>query len=169
MADHVAHILEQWSAERPDLDVSPVGIIGRLHRLAARLTEELNVVYRRFGLGEGDFDVLVTLRRQGGDYSLTCSALAESTMVTSGGMTKRIDRLEAAGLVRRRPSATDGRSRPVQLTPAGHDLVNVAFEAHVANEYRLVAGLDERERTELAGILSRWLTALESPAPTRTS
>lgn len=162
MADHVAHIMEQWSVERPDLDVSPIGIIGRLHRLAARLTEELNVVYRRFGLGEGDFDVLVTLRRQGGDHSLTCSALAESTMVTSGGMTKRIDRLEAAGLVRRRESTADGRSRPVQLTAAGHDLVDEAFAAHIANEHRLVATLDPADRVELTAILGRWLSDLEA-------
>lgn len=162
MTDHVAHILEQWSVERPDLDVSPIGIIGRLHRLAGRLTEELNTVYRRFGLGEGDFDVLVTLRRQVGVHALTCSALAESTMVTSGGMTKRVDRLEAAGLVRRRDSESDGRSRLVELTPAGHDLVDEAFSAHVANEHRLVEVLEPDERADLARILTRWLTTLES-------
>lgn len=162
MSDYVAHILDQWSVERPDLDVSPIGIIGRLHRIAGRLTEELNVVYRRFGLGEGDFDVLVTLRRQGGSYALTCSALAESTMVTSGGMTKRVDRLEAAGLVRRRDSESDGRSRVVELTPAGHDLVDQAFEAHVANEHRLVEALDPQDRVVLARILTGWLTTLET-------
>lgn len=162
MADHVAHILEQWSVERPDLDVSPIGIIGRLHRLAGRLTEELTVVYRRFGLGEGDFDVLVTLRRQSDVYALTCSALAESTMVTSGGMTKRVDRLEAAGLVRRRDSESDGRSRVVELTPAGHALVDEAFAAHVANEHRLVGALAPQDRDDLTRILAGWLATLES-------
>lgn len=161
MTDHVTHILEQWSVERPDLDVGPIGLIGRLHRLAARLTEELNVVYRRYGLAEGDFDALVTLRRQGAPFALTCSALAESTMITSGGLTKRIDRLVAAGLVRRRDSTSDGRSRLVELTPAGRGLVDEAFTAHVANEHRLVAPLDPADRATLTALVTAWLAGLE--------
>lgn len=161
MTDHVARILDQWAVERPDLDVSPIGLIGRLHRLAARLTEELNLVYRRYGLAEGDFDALVTLRRQGAPFALTCSALAESTMITTGGMTKRIDRLVAAGLVRRRDSESDGRSRPVELTPAGRELVDEAFTAHIANEHRLVAPLDATEREQLTDLVAAWLTHLD--------
>ena len=161
MTDHVAHILDQWSVERPDLDVSPIGLIGRLHRLAARLTDELNTVYRQYGLAEGDFDALVTLRRQGAPFALTCSALAGSTMITSGGMTKRIDRLVAAGLVRRRDSESDGRSRLVELTAAGRELVDDAFTAHVANEHRLVAALDAGERERLTQIVTDWLDRLE--------
>ena len=162
MTDHVAHILEQWSTERPDLDVSPIGIIGRVHRLAARLTEEITAVYREFGLSEGDFDVLATLRRQTGSRGLTCGALAESTMVTSGGMTKRVDRLETAGLVRRHESESDGRSRVVELTPAGYALVDEAFTAHIANEHRLVEVLEPADQAALAQALTRWLTSLES-------
>lgn len=161
MTDHVAHILDQWSVERPDLDVSPIGLIGRLHRLAARLTDELNTVYRQYGLAEGDFDALVTLRRQGAPFALTCSALAGSTMITSGGMTKRIDRLVAAGLVRRRDSESDGRSRLVELTVAGRELVDDAFTAHVANEHRLVAALDAPDRERLTEIVTHWLDRLE--------
>jgi DNA-binding MarR family transcriptional regulator len=161
VTDHVARILDQWSVERPDLDVSPIGLIGRLHRLAARLTEELNTVYRQYGLAEGDFDALVTLRRQGAPFALTCSALAGSTMITSGGMTKRIDRLVAAGLVRRRDSESDGRSRLVELTVAGRELVDDAFTAHVANEHRLVAALDAADREKLTEIVTHWLDRLE--------
>lgn len=160
MTDHVAQILEQWAVERPDLDASPIGLIGRLHRLAARLTEELTAVYRRYGLAEGDFDALVTLRRQGAPFALTCSALAESTMITTGGMTKRIDRLAAAGLVRRRDSESDGRSRLVELTPAGRELVDEAFTAHVANEHRLVGALDAVDRERLTAIVTEWLARL---------
>lgn len=157
----MAHILHQWSGQRPDLDVSPVGLIGRLHRLAARLTEELTAVYRRYGLAEGDFDALASLRRQGEPFALTCSALADATMITSGGMTKRIDRLVGAGLVRRRDSEADGRSRLVELTPAGRALVDEAFTAHIANEHRLVGVLEPAEREQLTTLVTAWLGRLE--------
>ena len=107
--DHVARIQEAWRRERPDLDVAPQGVIGRLHRVAARLTEELIAVYRDHGLGEGDFDVLATLRRAGAPYERTAGELAEHTMITTGGMTKRIDRLEAAGLGMWRPENFGGK------------------------------------------------------------
>src|SRR5690606_32804451 len=113
--DRVARIMSAWRRERPDLDTNPQGIIGRLHRLGDALTRELVPVYNSHGLGEGDFDVLATLRRTGAPFELQPSELALHTMVTSGAMTKRIDRLEAAGLVTRRPSGTDGRARVVAL------------------------------------------------------
>jgi DNA-binding MarR family transcriptional regulator len=102
MADQVDRIQAQWARERPDLDVGPQGVIGRLHRLANHLTAQLCVVYERFGLSEGEFDVLATLRRAGEPYELAPGALAEHTMVTTGAMTKRLDRLERNGLVTRR-------------------------------------------------------------------
>ena len=118
--DHVSTVVEQWGAERPELDVSPLLVIGRIHRIALALTPELVEVYARHGLGEGDFDVLATLRRQGTPYALTPGELGERTMVTSGAVTKRVDRLAAKGLVERRASSTDGRSRTVVLTAEGH-------------------------------------------------
>jgi len=160
--DRVAQILGQWASVRPDLDVSPIGVIGRLHRVGLRLTESLTAIYAEYGLTEGDFDVLATLRRSGTAAALTCGDLAASTMVTTGGMTKRIDRLEGAGLVRRQPSATDGRSRLVSLTPVGTDLIDEAYTAHVANEHTLVAPLSQEERDQLAQLLARWLAALEA-------
>jgi DNA-binding MarR family transcriptional regulator len=160
--DHVDGILAQWARERPDLDASPIGLIGRLHRLADVLNVELRRVFAEAGLGDGDFDVLVTLRRHGTPYELTPGELGASTMVTSSAVTKRIDRLEAAGLVTRTVSPDDARSRRIRLTDAGLRLIDGLMTRHVANEQRLVAGLSERDRAQLAAILRRWGQALES-------
>ena len=164
--DHVARIMAEWRRERPDLDVSPQGVIGRLHRLANALTDELVTVYSRFGLAEGEFDVLATLRRAGEPYERTPGDLAASTMVTSGAMTKRIDRLEQRGLVTRRASETDGRGRVIALTPAGRRLIDECMTAHMANEHRLLAAIDADERAALEEVLTRWLTAFETPDAT---
>ncbi|WP_291044996.1 MarR family transcriptional regulator [Herbiconiux sp.] len=162
--DRVARIQEEWRRERPDLDVSPQGVIGRLHRLAGALTAELVAVYERHGLGEGEFDVLATLRRSGPPFERAPGELAEHTMVTTGAMSKRIDRLEAAGLVRRRAAGpADGRRRVVSLTPAGRELIDAAFSEHMANEARLVAELDPADRADLERILGRWLAHHEHP------
>lgn len=147
--DRAAQIVDQWRRERPDLDATPFLVIGRLHRVANALTTELVRVYDEFGLGEGEFDVLATLRRQGGDFALTPSDLSEQTVVSSGAVTKRVDRLEAQGLVERRPSGTDGRSRLVALTPKGRRLIDTAFTAHMANEERLLSVLSPAERRDL--------------------
>jgi DNA-binding MarR family transcriptional regulator len=154
--DHVGRIMAQWHAERPALDVSPMAVIGRLNRLALRITDELVTVYAEFGLGEGDFDVLATLRRSGPPYELTPTGLADSTMVTSGAISKRVDRLAERGLVTRRISEYDGRGRLIALTPAGVDLIDRAFDAHVENERRLLAGLSDLEKTRLANLLDTW-------------
>ncbi len=163
-SDRVAEIQAQWRRERPDLDVSPQGVLGRLHRLADLLRAELVTVYQRFGLGEGEFDVLAALRRQGEPYALAPGALARHTMVTTGAMTKRVDRLEAAGLVERSASAVDGRGRVVRLTPAGTELIDEAFAAHMRNEQRLVAALAPGDRDQLERLLTTWLAATEDPA-----
>ena len=154
--DHVGRIMAQWHRERPDLDVSPQGVIGRLHRLAARLTEELVAVYAEFGLGEGEFDVLATLRRAGAPYELTPGELAAGTMVTSGAVTKRVDRLVERGLVTRRVGERDARGRVIALTADGRDLIDRAFEAHMANEHRLLAPLSEADRRGLERVLEAW-------------
>jgi len=159
--DHVGRIIEQWAARRPDLDVSPMGIIGRLHRLAGRLDTELRTVFASAGLGDGDFDVLACLRRTEPPHELTPGELVASTMVTSGAITKRIDRLERAGLVTRTVSDADARSRRIALTDKGFRLVDDLIEKHVANEHRLVAGLSERDRSELARLLEAWGRALD--------
>ena len=160
--DRVAEIQEAWARERPDLDVTPQAVIGRLHRLAAYLTEELCVVYRRHGLGEGEFDVLAALRRAGEPFERAPGELARHTMVTTGAMTKRLDRLERDGLVSRRMSAEDGRGRVVALTPAGRRVIDDAFADHMANEHRLLAALDPADAARLETILRAWLARVET-------
>lgn len=160
--DRVDEILAQWRTERPDLDVSPVGVIGRLHRLAERLRDELVALYREYGLGEGEFDVLATLRRTGDPYELAPGELAAHTMVTTGAVSKRLDRLEALGYVQRRSSDRDGRGRVVGLTDAGVAVIDDAFAAHVRNEARLLEGLDPEQRTRLIGLMRTWMRALDA-------
>jgi DNA-binding MarR family transcriptional regulator len=159
--DRIARIQAEWARERPDVDVSPQGVIGRLHRVAGHLTDELRAVYAEYGLGEGDFDVLAALRRAGHPYERTPGELAEHTMVTTGGMTKRIDRLEKAGLVARRASSVDGRGRVVALTPHGRKTIDAAFTAHMANERRLLDQLGVDDARRLEAILGRWLAHFE--------
>ncbi len=158
--DHAATVVEQWRAERPELDTSPILVIGRIHRIAAALTPELVAVYGRHGLGEGEFDVLATLRRQGAPYTLSPGELGERTMVSSGAVTKRVDRLAAQGLVERRPSASDLRSTRVVLTRKGRRVIDAAMDEHVVNEARLLAGLDPDERAALADLLGRLAATL---------
>ncbi len=160
--DRVAKIQQEWRRERPELDVAPQGIVGRLHRLAAHLTDELVAVYARHGLGEGEFDVLATLRRTGAPYERAPGELAEHTMVTTGAMTKRIDRLVDAGLVERRMAAGDRRRRIVALTSAGVATIDLAFAEHIANEQRLVGQLTAEDQAALEPILTRWLRGYES-------
>jgi len=159
--DHVARIQQEWRRERPDLDVTPQGVIGRLHRLAAFLTDELTAVYAQHGLAEGEFDVLAALRRAGAPFERAPHELAEHTMVTTGGMTKRLDRLVAAGLVTRRPSAADGRRRVVALTGKGRQLIDRAFTDHMANEHRLIGDLAPDQATGLESLLTAWLQRFE--------
>lgn len=154
--DHVGQIMAQWHRERPDLDVRPMGIIGRLHRLSQALHEELRPVFAAAGLSDGDFDVLASLRRAGAPYALSPSALAATTMVTSGAITKRVDRLAEAGLVTRSVGTGDGRSRVIALTGDGLELIDRLMAQHLANEERLLAGLGDLDRARLAGLLERW-------------
>ncbi|MEV7618324.1 MarR family transcriptional regulator [Streptomyces sp. NPDC089799] len=163
--DRVARIQADWRRERPDLDTSPQGVIARLHRLAGHLTEELCVVYGRYGLSEGEFDVLCALRRAGEPYERAPGELAAHTMVTTGGMTKRIDRLERAGLVTRRRSDDDQRGRIVALTPSGHALIDQAFTDHMRNEHRLLSLLTPAETEALEGLLTTWTSRVEGLRP----
>ncbi|MGW7681038.1 MarR family winged helix-turn-helix transcriptional regulator [Kribbella sp. NPDC054772] len=163
MTDHVARIQAEWRVERPDVDTGPQGVIGRLHRIANQLTGELTLLYGKYGLTEGEFDVLAALRRAGAPYERAPGELALHTMVTTGAVTKRVDRLEEAGLVQRRRSDADGRGRVVRLTPAGRRLIDKAFTAHMANERRLLEALTPDETTHLETLLTKWLAHLEPP------
>ncbi len=151
--DGVDLIIEQWARERPDLDVSPIGVIGRISRLARELELRLEPVYRAHGLEPGWYDVLATLRRAGPPYRLRPTEFATTLMLTSSGTTKRLDRLEQAGLIARTPDPGDRRGTLITLTDAGHALLDTVIEAHIANERRLLAALGAAEQRELADLL----------------
>ncbi len=153
--DGVDLIIEQWRRERPELDHSPIGIVGRLSRVAREIEARLEPVYREHGLEPGWPDVLATLRRTGPPYQLRPSDFTGSLMLTSSGTTKRLDRLERAGLVERAPDPDDRRGVIITLTEAGHELIDRVTEAHMANEHRLLEGLSAREREQLAGLLRK--------------
>lgn len=155
MPDAVDRILDQWALERPDLDASPMAVLGRISRLSRELDGPLQRVFGRFALDRGEFDVLASLLRAGDPYQLTPRALGESMMVTSGAVTKRVDRLERVALLARKPDPRDRRGVLVQLTPPGLELVNQAVEQHVANEERLLAALTRKDRDQLARLLRK--------------
>lgn len=161
--DHVDKVLAQWRQERPDLDTGPMGIMGRLKRLQNALAAGLEVEFAAHGLNAASFDVLATLRRAGPPYALSPSALIDWTMVTSGTMTNRLDRLEGAGLIARRRNPDDGRGQVVALTDKGLALIDRAVAAHVANQHRLIAGLPPETRDQLDAALRAWLALLETP------
>ena len=160
MADHVDLVLEQWSEQRPDLDASPMGVIGRLSRLSQLFDGELRRNFARHDLDRASFDVLATLRRSNSEHSLTPAGLMRSSMVTSGAISQRLDRLEARGLVTRAPSETDGRGVRVTLTAEGLRLIDAVLPTHVDTESRLLAGLSAAERDQLAGLLRTLLESL---------
>lgn len=156
--DRAAHAVEQWRRERPDLDPSPMIVLGRLQETALVIARDrLNPLFARYGLQPGEFDVLATLRRSGAPYALTPTALYDAAMISSGSMTNRIDRLEKAGWVERRPNPADGRGTLVALTPAGLALIDDAVVAHVGNQQRALSALSDAEQRQLAKLLGKLL------------
>ncbi|MFF7588308.1 MarR family winged helix-turn-helix transcriptional regulator [Kitasatospora purpeofusca] len=158
--DHVDRIVQQWGAERPDLDVSPMEVIGRLKRLSRLVDAELKETFARHDLDFASFDVLATLRRSGPPYRLTPTMLMQCAMVTSGAISQRLDRLEARGLVTRTPSGSDGRSREVELTEEGYALIDRALPDHLATERRILADLDEPRTAAFVAALRTLLGTL---------
>lgn len=159
--DAVDVILAQWQRERPDLDVSPMGIIGRMGRLAKHIEREIQTQYAEFDLNIGEFDVLATLRRSGHPYQLSPTALLNSLMITSGTMTHRIDQLEKAGLVARIADSNDRRGTLVTLTEAGFNLIEQAVKVHVENEHCILNTLTKTEFETLTRLLRKLLASFE--------
>src|SRR4051812_38569880 len=153
--DGVDAIIEQWRRGRPDPAPPPIGGVGRISRLARELEQRLEPVYREQGLEPGWYDVLATLRRIGPPFQLRPSEFSGQLMLTSSGTTKRLDRLEQAGLVARTPDPQDRRGVVITLTEAGRRLVESASGAHMANEHRLLAALTAADRERLAELLRK--------------
>jgi DNA-binding MarR family transcriptional regulator len=138
-----------------------MAVLGTLSEAANLVSKErLAPVFARFGLQSGEFDVLATLRRSGPPYALTPTALYEATMVTSGAITNRLDRLESAGLISRTPHPGDRRGVVVQLTETGRALIDDAVTAHVANEHQILSGLTREEQDTLARLLAKLVGSL---------
>jgi DNA-binding MarR family transcriptional regulator len=158
--DAVDLILEQWARERPDLDCSPMGIIGRITQLQREVHLAQRATFARHGLDAPSFDVLAALRRAGTPYQLTPTALMRTALVTSGAITQRLDRLEERGLITRTRSDADGRAVVVSLTRAGRDALDAALPDHLETERGLLEGLTAAELEQLAGLLRRFLVTL---------
>ena len=151
--DGVDRIIEQWQHERPELDTAAMAVFGRIFRLARIAGDETERAYAEFGIGRAEFDVLATLRRTGEPYELSPGALAASMMLSTGGTTARLDRLEKAGLIQRRPSPTDRRGVLVALTPQGQEIVDGAVAAGLARQQSLLAHLAPADQARLADLL----------------
>jgi DNA-binding MarR family transcriptional regulator len=159
--DHIDRIVAQWNRERPDLDVAALALFGRFLRITQLVDSTLTRAMRNRGLQRGWFDLLAALRRAGSPYELNPTQLMAATMLSSGGVTKRLDSMEAAGLLERRPDPTDRRGTIVKLTRRGRALVDHALEEHVVNEERLLEGLSPNQRKTLDGLLRTLLEHLE--------
>lgn len=159
--DHVDRILAQWRRELPELNVSPLGIFGRLFRAARLADTALGRALSDHDLQPGWFDLLAALRRAGAPYELNPTELARTTLLSSGGMTKRLDRMVEAGLLERRPDPSDRRGTLVTLTVRGKAAIDGALEAHVANEEQLLSSLTRAQQRTLDDLLHTLLVDLE--------
>jgi DNA-binding MarR family transcriptional regulator len=153
LRDEVDDLVAAWRAQRPDLDVEPMQVLSRISRLARHLDIARRGAFTDHGLESWEFDVLSALRRQGPPFQLTPGALLRATLVTSGTMTNRVDRLAAAGLVRREPDPRDKRGVLVTLTDQGREQVDAAMADLLRREQALLAGLDNVERRHLADLM----------------
>ena len=163
LRDEVDNLVAAWRAQRPDLDVEPMQVLSRISRLARHLDIARRGAFAEHGLESWEFDVLSALRRQGPPFQLTPGALLRATLVTSGTMTNRIDRLAAANLVRREPDPRDKRGVLVTLTAAGRERVDAALDGLLRRERMLLAGLGADERQDLADLMRILLAPFDDP------
>ena len=160
--DAVDAIVDEWRRERPDVDASTKEVTGRIVRLASLFQDAYSATFAPLGLNDGDYGVLAPLRRAGAPFELTPTELTKHRMMTSGGMTAALDRLERKGFVARIPNPADRRGSLVRLTDAGRTVIDEAMTQHVITEQRLVAGLDQREQAALRTLLRKLLRTTES-------
>lgn len=159
--DHVDAMRASWRRELPDLDTSPLEVLGRINRIAHLARRPIEKVFAASGLEKGEFDALASLCRAGEPYELTPTQLYRQLLISSGGLTHRLKRLEDAGLITRRASSDDARSMIVQLTSAGKNKTLEAYRKDMAVESELLADLSASEREELARLLRKLHVLLE--------
>lgn len=160
-SDLVDLIVDQWTREIPDLDVSSISVLGRLHRCDIRYQALVSDVLQEFNLSTAAFDVLASLRRSSPDYRRTAGELAEVGLISSGGLTQRIDRLEQSGLVRRVRNPDDRRVVHIELTTEGRSLIDTVLQRHFAEQNGFLAGLTRNDQKQLSGLLSKLEVSLE--------
>jgi len=162
-SDPVDAIIAQWAEVRPELDVSAMAVFGRLHRSFLLYRSQISEVFEAYGTNEAGFDVLASLRRAP-DFTRTAGELAVQTLVTTGGLTLRVDRLQQAGLVERRRDDVDARVVYVTLTDEGKKLIDTVADIHFANEVRMLQGLTKTQRETLARLLGLLESSLNQAA-----
>lgn len=166
--DSVHLLLEDWRRERPDLDASPIGVQGRIQRLAAHLLRGSEVWLQPLGLSWEAFSLILTLRRSGKPFKMRPTDIVRKSLISSGAVTNRIDRVEKLGLIQRKPDPNDRRGYIISLTPAGKKLADKAIANHCAGMKELLAVLQPSERDQLSLLLSKLLASFEEktkPAP----
>jgi DNA-binding MarR family transcriptional regulator len=159
--DDIDHMLADWARERPELDVSAVGVFGRISRLHAGQRAILNVIFERYDLTFASFDLLANLRRSGPPHRKTAGELATSSMLTTGGITFRLDKMEEQGLVERVRTSEDRRVVYAQLTPPGYEVIDAVFGTHVVTERQMLADLSDAEVKQLATLLKKAARSVE--------
>jgi DNA-binding MarR family transcriptional regulator len=159
MRDEVDRLIAAWKAQRPDLDLSPLGVLSRITRISRHLDIERRNAFA--DLDTWGFDVLASLRRAGAPYQLSPSVLMAETLVTSGTMTNRLDRLEELKLITREPDPADGRGSLVTLTKTGMSAVDSAMEDLLGREEELLSALTKEEQIDLARLLSKLVNAFQ--------
>lgn len=160
--DAVDAITGQWNRERPELDTRAMAVFGRIYRLSRLMGDRMEKEYRRFGIGRGEFDVLSTLRRSGEPYTLSPRQLSATLMLTTGGMTGRLDKLERAGLLERSPDPDDRRGLRVSLTARGVGVIDEAVAAGVEVQQAALDGMDDSQAELLADLLRQLLASTEA-------
>jgi DNA-binding MarR family transcriptional regulator len=167
--DAVDAITDQWTAVRPDLDTAAMEVFGRIFRLSRAMGDRMEKAYEPFGISRGEFDVLATLRRSGEPYTLSPRQLSATLMLTTGGMTGRLDKLERAGLLRRSPDPHDRRGLQVTLTEKGLRLIDEAVGAGLVEQTAALSTLDDEQAGQLADLLRQLLAgtteARTNPCP----
>jgi DNA-binding MarR family transcriptional regulator len=163
--DEVDRLVEAWQRERADLDLQPMEVLSRVTRLSHHLDRARRQAFAEHGVESWEFDVLAALRRAGSPYELSPGRLLRETLVTSGTMTNRVDRLAARGLVERLPDPHDRRGVLVRLTDAGRSKVDGALDGLLSRERDLLTGLGPADQKRLAGLLRSLVLPFEEGTP----